>query len=236
VLLYINVPGGAPIPATPLEGRHWGNMAAALHDRNFAAYLGGMAGQTIGAAMVISFLPLYLRERIGLESSIIVRLDIAAMVGGALASLGWGWLSDRVGSRPVLMPACGLSLLDPLGWVLLPVTSPQLIPLCAVLYFVTGVAANGVAIGSGRLLYNGVIPAQQSTAYNAIYYAWLGLTGGIAPLLASALLSAGGYPPLFLAALAFLGAGGLLYQRVRPDDRHTTRTAVRSFLDRIAER
>jgi MFS-type transporter involved in bile tolerance (Atg22 family) len=105
VILHAKVPGGAPIPHSPEDGHHVENLAAALRDRNFTAYLGGMAGMTIGAAMLISFLPLYIRERIGLDAAAVVRLDIVAMVGGALASLGWGWLSDRVGSRPVLMPA-----------------------------------------------------------------------------------------------------------------------------------
>lgn len=249
VLLHAKVPGGAPIPRAPEDGHHVGNLAAALRDRNFTAYLGGMAGLTIGSAMLISFLPLYVRERIGFEAAAVVRLDIVTMVGGALASLGWGWLSDRVGSRPVLMPACILSLLAPLGWLLLPVSSPNIILLCAALYFITGVAANGVAIGAGRLLFNSVVPQDKSTAYTSIHYAWMGLTGGLAPLLAGGLLTAvgdwrfetplltvDGYSVMFGAAILFLAAGGLLYKRVRPDDRHTTRTAVRSFLNRIAQR
>ncbi len=249
VLLHVKVPGGAPIPSSPNAGRHWANIAKALHDRNFTAYLGGMAGVTIGSAMLISFLPLYVKESIGLESAMVVRLDIVAMVGGALASLGWGWLSDRVGSRPVLMPACTLTLLAPLGWLLLPPAAPSIILACAALYFITGVAANGVAIGAGRLLFNSVVPPGKSTAYTSIHYAWMGLTGGIAPLLAGGLLTVtadwqahmrlltiDGYTIMFSAAILFLGTGGLLYQRVRPDDRHTTRTAVRSFLNRIAQR
>jgi MFS family permease len=249
VLLHAKVPGGAPIPRSTEDGRHVSNMAAALRDRNFTAYLGGMAGLTIGSAMLISFLPLYVREQIGFESAAVVRLDIVAMVGGALASLGWGWISDHVGSRPVLMPACALTLLAPLGWLLLPVSSPNIVLACAALYFMTGVAANGVAIGAGRLLFNSVVPPEKSTAYTSIHYAWMGLTGGLAPLLTGGLLTVvgdrrfeilamtvDGYAAMFGAAILFLAIGGLLYRRVRPDDRHTTRTAVRSFLSRIAQR
>ncbi len=249
VILHAKVPGGAPIPHSPEDGHHVENMAAALRDRNFTAYLGGMAGMTIGAAMLIAFLPLYIRERIGLEAASVVRLDIVAMVGGALASLGWGWISDRVGSRPVLMPACALTLLAPLGWLLLPPSVPWIVPASAGLYFMSGVTANGVAIGAGRLLFISVIPPAKSTAYTSIHYAWMGLTGGIAPLLAGGLLASvgdwrfetpwlgiDGYTVMFGVAILFLASGGLLYRRVRPDDRHTTRTAVRSFLNRIAQR
>ncbi len=249
VLLKLKVPGGKPIPKSPEDGHHRGNLVKALRDRNFTAYLGGMAGLTIGSAMLISFLPLYVRERLGLEAATVVRLDIVAMVGGALASLGWGWLADKVGSRPVLLPACCLALLAPLGWLLLPVSSPNIILACATLYFVTGVAANGVAIGAGRLLFNSVIPPAQSTAYTSIHYAWMGLTGGLAPLLAGTLLTlvaerrlnilgmtVDGYTAMFAAALLFLALGWTHYARVRPDGQHTTRTAVRSFMNRIAQR
>lgn len=249
VLLQGKIPGGAPIPRSPETERHGHNLAMALRDLNFIAYLGGMAGLTIGSAMLISFLPLYVKERIGFEAATVVSMDIVALVGGALASLGWGWLADKVGSRPVLMPACALSLLMPLGWLLLPPSAASVDTFCAALYFVTGVATHGVAIGAGRLLFNSVVPTAKSTAYTSIHYAWLGLTGGLAPLLAGSLLAAtatwhsgfmgltiDGYTILFAAAALFIGIGGLLYRRVLPDDRHTTRTAVRSFLNRIAQR
>jgi MFS family permease len=241
VALMLRVPGGAPIPATP-EDAHGANMAAALRDRNLLLYLGGMAGQTIGLAMLVSFLPLYIREQMGLPSEAVVRLDIVAMVGGALASLGWGWLSDKVGSRPVLMPSAALLLLLPLGWLLLPRQLPQLFVWCGAFYFIFGVANNGALISSGRLFFNSVAPPEKSTAYMAVYYAWMGVTGGVAPLLAGAILSfssgwktrlfgmtVDGYAILFATALAFLGAGWYLYGRVRPDGRHTTRTVLRRF-------
>ena len=83
----------------------------------------------------------------------------------------------------------------------------------------------------------------------ALYYVWMGVTGGIAPLLAGGILSAAsgwsstrlgfakdGYAVMFATALVFLAAGWILYGQVRPDGRHTTRTAVRSFMNRIAQR
>jgi hypothetical protein len=57
-----------------------------------------------------SFLPLYLKEQVGLPSGTVVILDTVVMVGGALSSILWGWAADRIGSRPVLMSALAIGL------------------------------------------------------------------------------------------------------------------------------
>jgi MFS family permease len=245
--LMARVPGGAPVAREAAGAGHGTNMLAALRDRNFTRYLGAIAGQTLGTTLLISFLPLYLSARAGLPAARIMRLDLVAMVGGALASLGMGWLSDRVGSRPVLMPAAALLAGVPLGWLLLadtPASSGY-----PVLFLLFGVASNGVIIGANRLLYNGVAPPDKNTAYLAIYYAWIGLAGGLAPLIGGAVLhlsatgggpttpaAVDGYTVLFSLALLALVASWLLFGRVRRDGGYSTRTAVRGFLNRLAWR
>ena len=243
VTMMSKVPGGAPQREPGVGGVHGANMVQALRDGNFLAYLGGMGAVTIGTLLLTSFLPLYVKEQLGVTSGTVVVLDTAVMVGGALSSLVWGWAADRVGSRPVLMPSLAMSLLIPCGWLLLPRQAPHIVVWCTALYFVYGVAANGAAIGASRLLFNKVVPAERSTAYTAIYYAWMGITGGIAPLLAGGLLTAcgnwrthlgnvvvDGHALLFLGALLLSLAGWWLYGRVRPDDRHTTRSVLSELL------
>jgi MFS family permease len=244
VMLMGKVPGGAPRPDPVAAGVHGANMVQALRDRNFVAWLGGSGCVTVGTLLFTSFLPLFIKERLGIASGTVVVLDIVVMAGGALAGLLLGWAADRVGSRPVLMPAAAMTLLVPLGWLLLPRQTPHAVAWCAALYFLNGVAAGGVAIAAGRLLFNSVIPPDQSTAYTAIYYAWMGITGGLAPLLAGALLTTcgdwqtrvgvvlvDGHGLLFLGAFLLLAAGWWLYGRVRPDDRHTTRTVLKQLLE-----
>ena len=109
-------------------------------------------------------------------------------------------------------------------------------------------ASGAVGIGAGRLLFNGVVPPEQNTAYTAIYYAWMGLTGGVAPLLAGALLgargkhsltvgpiAADGYHVLFGFAVVMLTLGCWLYGRVRPDDVYTTRTVLWRVVSRVVD-
>lgn len=230
VLCMIKVPGGAPRTTTAQPGAHRAEMVTALRDRNFLAYLGGMGGVTLGAGLLISFLPLYVKEQLGVRPGTVVTLDTAAMLGAALSSLFWGWAADRVGSRPVLIPALALNLLIPLGWLFLPHQTPYILVYCATLYFTYGVAANGIAISTGRLLFNSVVPTERSSAYTAIYYAWMGITGGVAPLLAGQLLSVhfrgqtaanltlfDGYHLLFLLSLTLSALGWWRYSRVKPD-------------------
>jgi cyanate permease len=117
---------------------------------------------------------------------------------------------------------------------------------CAVLNFVYGMATSGIGIGAGRLLFNAVISPAKSTAYTAIFYAWMGITGGMAPLLAGIILSvcAGwntrigvfvvdGYTLLFILALVLLSFGWWQYSRVKPDDIYTTRAVLRRFAAKL---
>ncbi len=249
VAAMVPVPGGRPEPDTAPRGEHLANLRESLRDRNFVAYLAGLAGITTGTLLYLSFLPLFLKERLGIPPGAVVTLDTAVMVGGACSALLWGWAADRVGSRPVLMSAMALTLLIPLGWLILPRDATRPVIWCVLLYFTHGMAFNGGAIGSGRLLLNGVIPPARNTAYTAIYYAWLGLVGGVAPLLAGVLLQAcgdwscrcgrltiDGFAFLFGSAIVVIAAGWACYARVRPDDRYRTRDVVQILASRLLRR
>lgn len=241
------IPGGAPDSIAGGTASHLANMREALRAPNLSAYLKGVGGVMLGSVLLTSFLPLYLKEQMGLPAGTVVALDMVVMVGGALSSILWGWAADRIGSRPILMSSLAVGLLLPVGWLFLPRQVPNAVLWCGLLYFVYGVIANGSAIGAGRLLFNSVVPQDKSTSYTAIYYAWIGLTGGIAPLLAGGILSltAGmqtrfgaveidGQTILFVLAFVFLGYGLREYGRVAPDGIYTTRSAIRKLFGRNA--
>jgi MFS family permease len=174
---------------------------------------------------------------------------MVVMLGGALFSIFRGWAADHVGSRPVLMTSLGIAILLPLGWLVLPRQIANPVFWCGLFYFTFGITASGTAIGAGRLLFNGVIPPEKSTSYTAIYYACLGLTGGIAPLLAGGILSisagkAGafgplivdGYSVLFVLGSVLLFFGLIQYSHVAPDGVYTTREAIRKMVASITVR
>ena len=240
------VPGGAPDRGEGQTAAHFANMRQALRNPNLSAYLKGVGGVMLGSVLLTSFLPLYLKEQMGLPPGTVVTLDMVVMVGGALSSILWGWAADRIGSRPILMSSLAVGLLLPVCWLFLPRQLPNAVFWCGLLYFVYGVIANGSAIGAGRLLFNSVVPQEKSTAYTAIYYAWIGLTGGIAPLLAGGILSItsgmqthigqvaiDGQTILFILSFLLLGYGLIEYGRVAPDGSYTTRAALQKVLGRL---
>jgi len=229
VSMLSQLPGGIPVIDPPTGGAHHQQMAAALRDRTFTRCLIGMGCVTLGGVLLTSFLPLYVKEQLEVSPGAVVALDTATMVGGVASSIFWGWLADRAGSRRVLLPGIGIGILITLGWLLLPRHLPQMLLWCGLLNFWYGVSISGIGIGTDRLLFAGVIPTEKSGAYTAIYYAWIGLIGGIAPLLAGALLTAcanrhetiGGYPldghaMLFALSLLLLAVGLGWYRLVRP--------------------
>lgn len=238
------VPGGAPIPATARSKSHLGKMKRALHDQNFIYYLGGLGWVTVGSSLLLCFLPLHLKEHLGISDGTLLWLDAVMLIGGMVATLLCGWLADRVGSRPVLMPALALGVFTAVAWLLFPRMSSNATVWCTALYLLQGMAINGIGIGTGRLLLNRVVPPENNTAYLAIYYAWMGVAGGVAPLLAGCLLSAcdaqggcngalsgNGQALLFLLSAVLLALGWEQYGRVKPDGAYTTRTAIRCALN-----
>lgn len=249
VLMMLPVPGGRPRPEGASRGQNLANLRNALGDRNLVNYLAGLACVTVGTMLYLSFLPLFLKERLGMAPATVVSLETVVMIGGALSAILWGRASDRVGSRPVLMTATTLTMLIPLGWLLLPREIPNILIWCGLLYFTHGVLFNGGYIGSFRLLFNGVTPPRHNTAYTALYYAALGLTGGAAPLLAGGLLqlygsrhidfgplTADGHTVLFVLSMVLLALGLACYARVQPDDRYRTREVFHILAGRLVRR
>jgi MFS family permease len=241
------VPGGQPMRPEERARTPLANLGKTLRDHNFSYFLAGMGCYSVGAYMLASFLPLYLKEKIGLASGMVVSLDMAVMFGSALGSVLAGVLADRVGSRPVMMPGLALSVVIPVGWLLMGPGVPQVIFWSGLLYFAYGAVSSIASIGAIRLLFNAVIPVEKNTEYTSIYYAWAGFSGGITPLAAGWLLriladwqinvgswTLGAFQLLFLFSLLGFGASTYFYSKVKPDGAYSTRAAFRKFLSKTS--
>ena len=247
--LLFRVPGGAPAQPEPGQATHRNELGVAVRDRNFRRFLYGTAGLAIGGGMLSSFMPLMLVERVGIRPGTVIWLDNATMIGSVAASLLWGWMADRFGSRTALMPGLTLSLALSVFWCSILATGHAAalgIPALAAAGFVGGVATSAITIGSGRLLLAGVVPPDKSAAYTSVYYAWAGLTGGIAPLLAGGIFSATAalpmptawtaadpYAILFTLSLFPAVFGWVSFFRTRPDGAVRTRELLRQVVWRV---
>ncbi len=216
---YLSVACLWPTPAeTPSQGTRsalWPGMRAALDNRDFRLFLGGVALVTLNIQLG-AFVPLFLREQAGFGERQIVLLQTGYFAGIILSSYGWGWLADRRGTGPVMSAGLGLMALAPLGWALLPVHHPWSYALSLGVVFVGGVAMVSWYVAVGQLLYVQVVPPGQRIEYMAVFYAWTELVGGCSPLLAGQVLEHYRdchleWGPLHLNPYTalFLGGGGL---------------------------
>ncbi len=182
------IPGGAP--RTPVAGQNKRDLGVALRDSGFIYYLLGVGLITLATVPLGSFLPLFMREQVGLSDSAVVWLQTGTLAGTLISSYLWGWAADRYGSIPVMLYGITLRVLLPVLWMLMPRADESSIVVAFAIAFLQGVADMGWGIGSGRLLYVSVVPPEKRTDYMALYYAFTGIVGGTSQLFGGRLLDA----------------------------------------------
>ena len=164
------IPGGASVRNDNTETTHFKQMVKVMQDRNFLFFLGGIGVVVLVLVGLLSFIPLFMKEQVGLSSGNVVLLQIGALLGGLLSSYIWGWAADRCGSKPIMISSLWLALLLPVCWFLIPRHSIWSAPLAMGIAFFTGLATMGWFIGEDRLLnvsINFVVhPVRSLSLYN----------------------------------------------------------------------
>jgi len=169
-------------------------------------------------------------EQIGLTDSMVVTLQIALLIGGLSSTYLAGWAADRYGSKPVMLMGLYVKILLPLTWMLMPRHSPLSATVALVIAFINGASDIAWAIGSGRLLYVKVVPAEKRGEYMAVYYAAVGLIGGISQVAGGGALdltrhlsgqflffTIDPYFPLFVFGLVLTAVSVYLFTKVQAD-------------------
>jgi MFS family permease len=228
-LAATRIPRESALGAAGGARAHFRAMREALRNAEYLLYLGGY-GLTLLAAAVSTFLPLFMKEQAGLSDQAVVSLQTGSLLGSLLFGYLWGWLADRYGSRPVMLINLAVRVLLPLGWLFMPRHSPASLPAALIIAFFDGASNLGFHIGASRLLYVRIVPPALKTSYLAVHYAWIGVIGGIAPLVAGRVLDAlaglaghwgaltlDAYTFLFLAGAVLWAVSVLIFSRVRSD-------------------
>jgi HEAT repeat protein len=237
------IPGGAPVAADPGEASSRQEMARAARDPNFVRYLVGVGLVTLSTTPLVSFVPLFMKEQVGLSADQVVWLETGILVGGLASSYLWGWLADRYGSKPVMISGAYFLPLLPLAWLLMPRGTALSLYVALIIAVGQGFANTGWNIGSGRLLFVRVVPVENKTAYLALYYAWMGIIGGVGQLMGGWLVdlmsgirgewwifTLDPYTPLFVLGIVLPVCGLLLFRRVKADSVVSTRQFAGMFL------
>lgn len=243
VWLMSFVPGGAPRHVDENAEKPHRDLTAALADRDFVRYLAGAGLIIIVTTPLNSFIPLYMQEVIGLTTGNVVYLQSATLLASMLTSYMWGWAADRYGSKPVMLSGVILLFLLPIFWLLMPKAAPVNLVAALSIAFVQGVANMGWAIGSARLLFVGVVPRDKKSDYMALYFAFIGITGGLSQLFSGRILDysqglnevtvmglqLNSFVPLFALGLVLPIAAIFTLRRVREDEALTTGQFVGIF-------
>jgi MFS family permease len=240
---WIAVLGQRPIKRDVKKTQR-GDMLTALRDRSFVLYILGIGLFTLATGPLGSFLPLFMREEVGLSSGSVVLLQTGGLLGGLLSGYLWGWAADRYGSKPVMLSGVYARIILPVFWLLMPRHSTWSLYVALGIAFLAGVSDMGWAIGSGRLLFVSIVPPEKRTGYMAVHYAWVGIVGGVGNLVGGRALDysapiAGrqflfltfdSYTVLFVAGLILSAASVALLRGVRADSSVTTGEFAGMFL------
>jgi HEAT repeat protein/MFS family permease len=224
------VPGGAPAQGDEAEALARRDLGGAVRDRNFVKYLGGIAILIIATTPMVSFLPLFMQEEVGLAAGNVVWLQTGTLFGGLVSGYLWGWAADRYGSRPVMLWGLVIKLFLPLAWLLMPRALPISLPVALAIALFQGFGDMGWGIGSARLLFVSVVPSARKGDYLALYYTWIGVVGGASQLLGGRILDLSEqlrgrllifpvdpYTPLFVAGLLLTAVSILLLRATASD-------------------
>ena len=243
VFAFTRVPAEDRSQRQTTGDNHLGQMNQALRNKNFVLFLAILGLATIGGRSVISFVPLFMKEQVGLSDGVVVLLSIGTFIGALVTSFLWGWAADRYGSKPVMQLSLYFLLLLPIAWVLLPQQSDASAPLAMAIAVVAGIATLAWQISWTRYLFVNAIPEENKSAYMAVFYAWFAIAAGFGPLLAGQILSAAKnldaqlwrisidpYTPLFVLSFILILICSLILVRLQTEGTTTFRHFAGMFL------
>ena len=233
IALKLPIPGGAPQVKRTDQRTHFRQVREAVGDRGFVRFLLGLGVLGLATGGWSAFVPLYLKDSIGLQPGVVVGLHNWTLLGTLISSYAWGLAADRKGSKPVLMVGLVLMALLPLGWMALPREAADSTFWPSGLAMLWGASLMAYNIGNERLLFVSAVPPEKKTEYMAVFYTFTQLLLALSPFLSGRLLaSAAGmhgevygwqfdqYTPFFVGSLFLLLIGVWIFSGVREELRN----------------
>lgn len=140
ILFFVR--GGSDIEGKTRDALNWGSLRESLRNRNVLSIslLRSVEAFSMG---VRTFLPLYFIDVLGLTSERSSILYSVLLGGGVLGPFFWGWLSDRINRKPLII---GIIICRVIGYFMLTIVTSYT-GLIGLLFFI-GFMAETVVIQS----------------------------------------------------------------------------------------
>jgi len=210
-------------------------LSEPVRNPEFRAFLVFRAYWMFAIMVSAPFFVVYLIREVGLSARTVQLLMVVHGLGMVLFSGVWGRVCDTHGYRPVLQFVVMFKFVVPLTYVLVPPLPHIAVPMFAVMFFF-----DGLLNAAGILALQGVTMRSTPRRNRAMYVASSnfvsqGLAGGVAPLVAGALIEPltgvmscdlglyhfTGFHVIFLVSSILRGGGLLLVNRLKEADSGT---------------
>lgn len=185
-------------------------LAVALrsHGRTIVLMIGAGTATAIASYSIQGYLPSYTTQQLGLPKNMAV---IAITIASAVSVFGvplCGWLSDRVGRRPLMIGGgIAIALFAVPFWLMVGTGSLPVIALAVSLGF--AIMLNSMIFGPAGSFYSELLPTE--VRYTGLVFAreiTAVLFSGTAPFIATLLVHAGGGSPWWLAG--YMALSGII--------------------------
>lgn len=168
IVLILFVRGGESAEATSRDAFSWGRLKDALKNRNVISI--SLVRSVMAFRMgVRTFLPLYFINVLGMSSEVSSVLYSVMLFGGVLGPFFWGYLSDRMNRKPLII---GIMMASSALYFLLQFVTN--VWMLAALLFLIGFLVQTVIVQS--VLSDSVEPSQLDQIFG--FYFTLGFTLG----------------------------------------------------------
>jgi MFS family permease len=165
-----------------------GEAIALLRDPKLRSYLLTVAWGHSMRIAAVPFVIVLLRRGVGFTDEQVIYTTVAHFTGGVVSLYLWGRVVDRVGAVAVLrVTTLGQGLWIAALCLFTPV--PAIVPLMVLWFFVLSVLASGYGVADTHVLFE-LTPPEAPARTLVLGAVGVGIAGGLAPVLAGALLDA----------------------------------------------
>jgi hypothetical protein len=177
----------APPPPKPSPQSLLTRLTSPLREGNFRRLVTFYMVWNLSVHLAQPFFAVYMLEKLGLSFAAVTALAMLSSIIGLLANGFWVRLTERFGTKPIVLIATLGDVLVPLGWLLVsPSTSWLLVPIHC-----WGVFNAPLSTGPNNILLK-LSPEQGAAPYLATFNAVVGPVSAIASVLGGLLLASFG--------------------------------------------